>query len=95
MVVVLELLVLQGGNSGERTSPPSCLQGWGLLPAPRGRARAAGLSAPSHWEPATTLTVANCSIGFYKLSSKYLGMPNISAATGIPVRKLFMNQCLN
>lgn len=53
------------------------------------------LSTPSHPEPVTTLTMANCSIGFYKLSSKYLGMPNISAAAGIPVCKLFMNQCLN
>lgn len=52
--------------------------------------------APHHTrEPVATLMVANCFIGFYKLSSKYLGMPNISAAAGIPVRKLFMNQCLN
>lgn len=31
-----------------------------------------GLSTPSHQEPATTLTVAHCYSGFYKLSSKYL-----------------------
>lgn len=29
--------------------------------------------------------------GFYKLSSKYLGMLNISAAAGIPVHTLFMS----
>lgn len=40
-------------------------------------------------------SVASCSIGFYKRSSKYLGMPNISAVPGIPACKLFMNQCLN
>lgn len=39
--------------------------------------------------------MANCSIGFYKLCRKYLGMPKISAAAGIPAHKLFMNQCLN
>lgn len=54
-----------------------------------------GLSTLSLQEPSTTLTMANCSSGFYKLCSKYLGMPNISAAAGIPVHKLFMNQCLN
>jgi len=54
-----------------------------------------GLNTLSHQEPATTLTGANCSIGFYKLSSKCLGMPNISAAAGIPGPKLFMNGCLH
>lgn len=68
-------------------SPPSRLQGQGLPPAPSGRACGVGLSAPSQQE-----LVAICSISFYKLSSKYLGMPNISAAAGIPVRKLFMNR---
>lgn len=32
---------------------------------------------------------------FYKLSSKYLGMPNISVVAGIPVHTLFMSWCLN
>lgn len=54
-----------------------------------------GLSTPSLLELSATLTMASCSRGFYKLCSKYLGMPNISAAAGIPVHKLFMNQCLN
>lgn len=94
-MAVLGLLALPWRDSSGCASPPSNLQGWFLPPAPRGRAQAAGLSTPSHPEPVTTLTMANCSIGFYKLSSKYLGMPNISAAAGISVCKLFMNQCLN
>lgn len=54
-----------------------------------------GPSTPKHRGPATALTAASCSSGFYKLPSKYLRMPNISAAAGIPARKLFMNHCLN
>lgn len=39
--------------------------------------------------------VAEHASGFYKLSSKYLGMPNISVVAGIPVHTLFMSWCLN
>lgn len=95
MVAALELLVLLGGNSSKRTSPSSHLQGRGVPPAPRGRVQAAGLSVPSHQEPAITLIVAICSLGFYKLPTKYLGMPSVSAVADVPVCKLFMNQCLN
>lgn len=42
-----------------------------------------------------TPTAAEQADGFYKRSSKYLGMPNISAATGIPAHVLFMKRCLN
>lgn len=41
------------------------------------------------------LTAAEQADGFYERSSKYLGMPNISAATGIPACVLFMKRCLN
>lgn len=96
MVAVFGLLALPWRHSSGCASPPSILQGCFLLPAvPSGGNQAAGLGTPSHREPETTLIMANCSMGFYKLSSKYLGMPNISAAAGIPVHKLFMDQCLN
>lgn len=94
-MAVLVLLALLWWDSSGCASPPSNVHGWFLLPAPSRVTQAAGLSTPSLTEPSTTLTMANCSFSFYKLCSKYLGMPNISAAAGIPVCKLFINQCLN
>lgn len=55
-----------------------------------------GPSAGAAQQRGTAVPIAaELADGFYKRSSKYLGMPNISAATRIPARVLFMKRCLN